>query len=88
MCLGDPTRPVISLKFRRNPYHFSQVDVYLKPFKWHVWVAIAASIPVGALAAYMVERKSPDKSNNRSNRFNTFTNNLFYSYGAFLNERK
>ena len=65
-----------------------QVDVYLKPYKWQVWVAIATSIPVGALAAYFVENRSPDKKKNRSHRFYSFTNNMLYCYGAFLNERK
>ena len=44
-----------------NKMFFFQIDLYLRPFKYEVWIVILLSLPVVAAAIYVIKKLSPLK---------------------------
>ena len=61
---------------------FFQIDLYLRPFKYEVWIVILLSMPVVAAAIYVIKKLSPLKDK----EVDQFDKILLHVYGALMSQ--
>ena len=73
---------IIPFEFNLQQNVFFQIDLYLRPLKYEVWIVILLSLPVVAAAIYVIKKLSPLKDK----EVEQFDKILLHVYGALMSK--
>ena len=70
-----------------HPLQFMfQMGVFIQPFKWHVWLTIAASVPLVTIVYFIITKLSREIKESKDS--DGYVDQFLYIYGAILNQSR
>ena len=63
-----------------------KMGVFIQPFKWLVWLTIAASVPLVTIVYFIIKKLSREIKESKES--DGYVDQFLYIYGAILNQSR